>query len=269
MISDRAIDQAFSDLKDICGGIREDYFGLLYLEREHHVTREKALNQIAFHGNDYGIDGFHFDEQRRTLYLFQFKYSTAYTQFKNSLQRLIDVGMERIFAAPNRDDAKNQILMQLRSCLNENRALIDQICFRFVFTGDPADAEKSTVLEKLREDLENKKYLIDQFFGEGNIRLLVEFRSTSGRVGSFRTGTQSTSFDVSLDDVVVIDGPDGQQMHIGFIKLHDLHADVDVWSREAKRTFNIRRRRRVLLGYANRAVAAVTCLITCFQRLRR
>ena len=146
MINDRVIDQAFSDLRSNCGGLREDYFGLLYLEREHHVPREKALNQIAFHGNDYGLDGFHFDEQRRTLYLFQFKYSTAYTQFKSSLHRLVDIGMERIFAAPNRDDSKNQILLQLRSCLNENRSIIDQICFRFVFTGDPEEAERSNGL---------------------------------------------------------------------------------------------------------------------------
>jgi hypothetical protein len=34
MINDRAIDQAFSDLRANSGGVREDYFGLLYLERD-------------------------------------------------------------------------------------------------------------------------------------------------------------------------------------------------------------------------------------------
>jgi len=33
MISERAVDQAFSDLKKTCGGLKEDYFGLLYLEK--------------------------------------------------------------------------------------------------------------------------------------------------------------------------------------------------------------------------------------------
>ena len=66
--------------------------------------------------------------------------------------------------APNRDSSKNQILLQLRSCLIENRALIDQVYFRFVFTGNPEEAERSQVLDKLREDLERKKYLIEQFF---------------------------------------------------------------------------------------------------------
>lgn len=82
MITDRLIDQAYSDLHSTHGGLREDYFGLLYLEREHKVPRSKALNQVAFGGNDYGFDGFHFDEDRRNLYLFQFKYSDSPGQFK-------------------------------------------------------------------------------------------------------------------------------------------------------------------------------------------
>ena len=55
MINDRLIDQAHSDLRNTCGGVREDYFGLLYLEQEHKVPRGKAVNQIAFGGNDYGF----------------------------------------------------------------------------------------------------------------------------------------------------------------------------------------------------------------------
>lgn len=223
MISDRFIDQARSDLRGTCGNVREDYFGLLYLEQEHKVPRAKAVNQIAFGGNDYGLDGFHFDEQRRNLYLFQFKYSDSHSQFKGSLQRLIDDGMERIFVAPNKDDSKNQILLQLRSCLLENRSIIDQICFRFVFTGDPEEAERSKVLEKLREDLENKKYLVDQFFGERKVGFVVEFRSASGRVGSVRDPRQTTTFELPLKDLVDEIGPDGQKMHIGFIRLVDLN----------------------------------------------
>src|SRR6266436_2211413 len=209
MITDRHIDQACSDLRSTYGGVREDYFGLLYLEQEHGVSRSKAINQIAFGGNDYGLDGFHFDEQRRNLYLFQFKYSDSHAQFKTSLQRLIEDGVDRIFLSPNKDDAKNQILLQLRSCLIENRAMIDQICFRFVFTGDPEEAERSKVLDKLREDLEDKKYLVEQFFAGRNVGFVVEFRSSSGRVGVLRDNHKPTSFDVPLTDLVVADGPAG------------------------------------------------------------
>jgi hypothetical protein len=223
MINDRTIEQAYSDLKPTCGGIREDYFGLLYLEQEHKVPREKAVNQIAFGGNDYGVDGFYFDEQRRNLYLFQFKYSKAHGQFKNSFQRLIDDGLERIFLTPNKDDAKNQVLCQLRACLVNNRAIIDQICFRCVFTGDPEEAERSPVLDRLREDLENKNYIADQFFGARKVPFLVEFRSITGRVAQIRAPRPVLHFDVPLTDLVIVDGPDGQKMHLGFIRLADLH----------------------------------------------
>lgn len=223
MINNRHLDQAFSDLRSSCGGVREDYFGLLYLEQEHKVLREKSVNQIAFGGNDYGLDGFHFDDQRRNLYLFQFKYSESHTLFKDSLLRLIESGMQRIFVEPNKDDSKNQILLQLRSCLVENRSFIDQICFRFVFTGDAGEAERSTVLDKLREDLENKKYLVDQFFEDRKVGFVVEFRSASGRVGGIRNPRLRTSFNVPLTDLVIMDGPKGQKMHIGFIRLADLN----------------------------------------------
>jgi hypothetical protein len=223
VINDRLIDQAYSDLHGSCGGVREDYFGLLYLEQEHKIPRERAVNQVAFGGHDYGFDGFHFDERRRNLYLFQFKYSEAHSQFKGSLQRLIDGGIDRIFSSPNKDDAKNQMLLQLRACLIENRALIDQICSRFVFTGDPEEAERSKALEKLREDLENKKYLVDQFFGDRKVGFVVEFRSSSGRVGVVRDPRQTTRFDVPLSDLVEVGGPGGERMYIGFIRLADLN----------------------------------------------
>lgn len=48
MITDRQIDQAYSDFHGVCGGVCEDYFGLLYLEREYEVPRERSVNYVAF-----------------------------------------------------------------------------------------------------------------------------------------------------------------------------------------------------------------------------
>jgi hypothetical protein len=222
-ITEKMIDQAFSDLRYTCGGVRYDYFGLIYLEKEFNLEREKALNQIAFGGNDYGIDGFHFDLEKRNLYLFQFKYSNSYAPFKQSLQRLVEKGMERIFLAPNLDDAKNQVLLQLRSCMIENRAIIDQICFRFVFTGDPEETDHSQVLQKLQEDLENKKYLIDQFFNRNQVSLVVEFRSAGGKVGSVVDQRKTWEYNVSIPEMISRQGPNGELLHVGFIRLVDLY----------------------------------------------
>lgn len=223
MITNRHIDQAYSDLRSVSGGVKEDYFGLLYLEKEHRVPREKALNQIAFGGNDYGVDGFHFDEEKRNLYIFQFKYSNSHSLFKDSLLRLIDSGMQRIFIEPNKDDYKNQVLMQLRACLQENRYIIDQIFFRFIFTGDASEADRSLVLDKLREDLENKKYKVDQFFKDRDVGFVVEFRSASGRTAGPHPGTRQVLFNVPLTNWAVVDGPIQQKMYIGFLRLIDLN----------------------------------------------
>jgi hypothetical protein len=223
MINERRLDQVFVELRPTYGGVREDYFGLLYLEQEHKIPRQRALNQITFGGNDYGIDAFHFDEPRRNLYLFQFKYSTSHAQFKASLTRLIEDGLERIFLAPNKDDAKNPLLLQLRSCLLDNKALIDQVCIRFVFIGDPQEAERSPVLDRLREDLENKRHFIERFFGERPVQMIVDFRSSTGRVGALAAPHPTTTFTLPLTDLVHLDGPAGEKMHVGFIRVKDLH----------------------------------------------
>ena len=223
-ITDRVIDQAFSDLSKTCGGVRNDYFGLLYLEREFNVEREKAIAQVAFGGNDYGVDGFHFDPDKRNLYLFQFKWSDSHAQFKQSFNRLIEAGMERIFGARNQDQHQNQLLLQLKSCIIENEAVIDRVCIHFVFTGDPGEAERSQVLDKLREDLENKKYLIDQKFSRP-VTMVIEFRSARTRkVGSTTHLRKTHTYAVRLSDTVSQSGPNGETMTIGFIRLIDLQA---------------------------------------------
>lgn len=223
-ITDRAIDQVFSDLKNACGGVRNDYFGLLYLEQEFEVERDRVIAQVAFGGNDYGVDGFHFDGAKRNLYLFQFKWSESHAQFKQSFNRLIEAGMERIFGARNQDQHQNQLLLQLKSGLIENEAVIDRVCIHFVFTGDPAEADRSQVLDKLREDLENKKYLIDQRFSRP-ITMVIEFRSARTRkVGPTTHLRKTHTYPVQLDETVTRAGPNGETMTVGFIRLADLNA---------------------------------------------
>ncbi len=252
VITDRDIDQAFSDLKQTCGGVRNDYFGLLYIEKEFGVERDRAIANVAFGGNDYGVDGFHFDYERRNLYLFQFKYSDSHAQFKSSFTRLIDAGMERIFGAQSQDQLQNQLLLQIKSCLIHNEAVIDRVCIHFVFTGDPADAERSQVLDKLREDLENKKYLIDQRLGRP-VTLVIEFRSARTRKVSPTTHLRKThTYPVQLDQTVTRTGPNGESMRIGFIRL----VDLDAMYREMGQRFYERNIRAALPEYeaVNRSI---------------
>lgn len=223
-ITDQSIDQVFTDLRKAAGGVRNDYFGLLYLEQEHGVPRAEAQAQIAFGGNDYGVDGFHFDRERRNFYLFQFKYSEDYRQFKVSFQRLIDDGMQRLFGAQNQDIKQNQLVQQIKASLLENHAIIDRFYFHFVFLGDPDTAEQSKVLEDLRETLENKKFLIDNFLGRP-VTLAVEFKSArSKRAGGVSHVEKTQVYPLHLSHMITRNGPDGEAMHVGFVPLLDLQA---------------------------------------------
>jgi len=219
---DFIVEKLYSELGQKCGGTKDDYFGLIYLEKEMGVDRDHALNQIAFGGNDFGVDGYHFDRERKTLYIYQFKHSENHALFKDSMIRLIDKGMQVIFS-PNSEPSSNQILNQLYSCLIENREIIRQVCIRFVFVGDPEEAERSMVLDKLREDLENKKYYLDKFFKREDVSLVVEFRSHSGRVG--RVGVQQSSYNYSfeLKNCFEVIGPKGEVLKIGLVRLFDLY----------------------------------------------
>jgi hypothetical protein len=117
-IDDQTIDHLHAKHKKVCGGVRNDYFGLAYLMHEYRLSEDEAMNQIAFGGNDYGIDGFHFDRERKNFYLFQFKYSPSYEQFKQSFRRLIDAGMARLFDAADQDSSSNQLVEQIKASLS-------------------------------------------------------------------------------------------------------------------------------------------------------
>lgn len=223
-ITDYQVSQAHSDLKDSCGGVKNDYFGLLYLEQAFHVPRTEAVSQVAFGGNDYGIDGFHFDPERRNFYLLQFKYSESYAQFKSSFLRLTQAGMQQVFSAQSQDALSNQLLMNIKSNLHENQAMVDRLYVLFVFAGDVQEANRSQVMDKLREDLEGKKHLIDKFFGR-EVNLIIEFRSAKSLERGAVTRVQRThTYQIHLEDVLERTGPNGERMQVGFLHLADLLA---------------------------------------------
>ena len=65
-IDERMIDQVYSDCRPIYVGVREDYFGLLYLEKEFGLSRDQSAVQVAIGGNDYDIDRLHIDPVKHT-----------------------------------------------------------------------------------------------------------------------------------------------------------------------------------------------------------
>ncbi|MGA2000193.1 MAG: AIPR family protein [Terriglobales bacterium] len=219
-ITEGQVAQVASELKGRRGGVDNDYFGLLFLEKEFKLSREEACEQIAYGGNDFGIDGYHVDRQTRNLHLFQFKFSKSADQFIGSMQRLITAGLARVFDAKTQQ-AENPILREIKSKLYELRNIIDTVYLEFIFTGDPDKAQENEALQKLREDLQSRSYLTQAYFGRA-VPIIVRFRSTLKR-GREELYTP-LSFDLSMSGDLSYLGPDGQKMHLGFVRLRDLHA---------------------------------------------
>jgi AIPR protein len=223
-ITKRELEQAFTDFEPKYGGRKEDYFAALWLAKEFKGTVDDFAHQVAFGGNDYGLDAFHVDREARNLYLFQFKWSESHAQFKDSFRRLTHFGMERIFGNPAQDQTQNQLLLQLKAQLHEYQAVIDRVLIHFVFNGDPEAAEQSAVLEAQREDLEAKKYLLDQFFDSRPVTLTFQFVSNqTKRLGGRSHQRRTHTYDLEVSERIAATHESGAKMDIGFIRIVDLH----------------------------------------------
>lgn len=221
-ITKQALDQAYANFKSKYGGLREDYFAALYLAEEFGKKVEDIAHQVAFGNNDYGFDAFYVDAARRNLYLYQFKWTTSHSQFKDTFKRLISAGMERVFGNPQQDPKTNEVLLQLKSALHENQALIDRVYIRFVFNGDPAAAEQSDVLDSLREDLESKKYLIDGYFAGRDVTLTIQFISNETKKKTHGTSWKTHRYDLAFPSCIESRTERGELLHVGFVSLYDL-----------------------------------------------
>lgn len=211
------LDSMFSENKASYGGRREDYFALLYLTRKFGVSVEEVAHQVAFGGNDYGIDAYYFDRPSRNLYLYQFKWTDDHTQFKGAMTRLADAGLPRVFGNPDQDPEQNRLLTYLKKALRENRQAVESVFVHFIFKGDPDAIEKSEGLTQRREDLEGKAHLLNQFFGR-EVHYEVDFIADKpGKKGP----PVKQVFTIGFEDAgSQVHG--GKTMYVGFVPLIDL-----------------------------------------------
>jgi hypothetical protein len=92
---------------------------------------------------------------------------------------------------------------------------------RFVFTGNPKKAEESDTLRDFQEQIEERRYLLNECFGR-DVELRVQFLSTTLKSVP-RPPSPVAMFMIDIGGDVLIEGPEGQVMHAGFISLKDLH----------------------------------------------
>ena len=165
LIKHEELDNACFGLSGKYSGRREDFFALLYLMKKFNISADEAASHVCFGGNECAIDAFYFDKTTRNLYLFQFKWSEDHLLFKRSFEKLILLGIDRVFGHSLWHESQSPLLIKLMSCISENQSVIDRILIHFVYNGDPIRAEKSKVLDLLRENLEARKFVIDGYFG--------------------------------------------------------------------------------------------------------
>jgi hypothetical protein len=212
------LDALYAECKSSYQGRREDYFALMYLMRKFGVAHEEVAHQIAWGGNDYGLDAYYFDRSSKNLYLYQFKWTEDHGQFKTSMERLVNDGLPRIFGNPLQDASQNDLLTYLKKDLKEIRQAVEGVYIHFVFKGNPDAVENSEGLGKRREDLEAKAHLVWQFFGR-EVGYQVDFIAD-------KPGTKGPPpkqvYSIRLDQAATV-AHNGRLMHVGFVPLLDLY----------------------------------------------
>jgi len=242
---DKEITHLYNNLSPTCGGRKEDYFGLYFLQKKWGMKQEDAIKQVTFGGNDYGIDGFYFDEKRHTFIIYQFKYTEDYTQFKGTYRRLIDDGIKVVFESPNGSNY-NSIIVSLNNELTKNRPVIEQVAFQFVFLGDCEKAEISNTMQALREDLEAKKHYIESRFNK-QIPFYVQYLNVSSVENNALNETMSVTegkifdakrthkYELDVSTMIKYEGAHDETMTICLVKLTQLY---DIYHEMGARLFD-------------------------------
>lgn len=219
-VDQQKLDAIQADYGKRYGGRVEDCFALLYLSRKFKRDMEEVAHQVAWGGNDYGIDAYFVDPDARNLYLYQFKWSEDHGQFKGSMERLAKDGLARIFGGSrSQDSTQNDVLSYLRKDLREYKEKINSVYVHFVYKGDVDMAEKSEGLSHRREDIEAKHHLVASYFGGRDVELQVDFISDKPGVAPPPT---TQTYRVQFSDVGKAVHED-KAMHVGFVGLMDLY----------------------------------------------
>ena len=102
-VSQTEIDETFKSLSPSLGGKKDNFFGVLFLSKKFNIAPWEAASFVAVEGTtDEGIDAYYHDKEKKTLYLYVFRWSEDHTQFREPLEKLGKVGISKIFFDPTR-----------------------------------------------------------------------------------------------------------------------------------------------------------------------
>jgi hypothetical protein len=237
-VNQSEIDEAYKNLSPTLGGKKENFFGVLYLSKKFNLAPSEAASFVAVEkSTDEGIDAYYHDSEKRTLYLYVFRWSEDHIQFREPLEKLGRTGISKIFFDPSKSESDHPLIVSLKTCLFENWKTIDRIVIDFVFNGDPVDAEQSKVLSFLRETVEDKRSFIESYLsriGEtpGLHDLIFHYISNVNALGTITSSRQTAEYVINFDGSLSTpsaraEGADprtaGNQMTVTFLSLSDLY----------------------------------------------
>lgn len=241
-ITGSMLDRAHGDHRDSRGGTRDDYFAMLYLQHVLGVSAEASLAQTSFGPEDVGAGAFHFDADRRILYLIIATASRTYTPLLPRLERLVQVGIPCLFANPqpaaNASSGGLEALVSavsgppstvdgpfvaaFRGALFSEAERVNRVLVRLVVNAKADLARGSAALLQLREDLEAQAYRVEEYFGR-KVLLASELHSPNdGWPADIRISKRPTRFTIRVDGALGHRGPRGEAMLVGFAALGDL-----------------------------------------------
>lgn len=231
-ITGKQLNEAFENHSPVYGGVKNDYFSPLYLQNKFNKNFEQVAENCAFGNNDKGIDAYFIDREAKALYLFQFKWSSNWnstlSQIHESYQRIINNGIEYLFGNKSQDPKENKFTNRLKVALFENRNLIEDVFFYFIFNGDDEDlkkADSSARLESDREELENKNYYLKKFFNEKDIRLTIIYEANKTKtktVSDPKPPTKIHEYPVIFENPIKFFS-NSNELYLGFLPLWELY----------------------------------------------
>ncbi|MCB1142301.1 MAG: AIPR family protein [Leptospiraceae bacterium] len=219
MISKEEIEKQSHELKKL-GGNENQGFGYLYLKQMHNLSHDEILDRLNFEKKSKGINGFHYDKNRKNLYLYSFHYSENIKLLKDPIQVVTTFEIELLFSS---NSATNSFFSEIKAVVQENFETIDRIYIYFINDGDTGKLQKSETLASLREELESKKFFIDNYFSPRKIHLSIDFISNKSKRRQFSGTEKSYTFELEFNNYLEKSNQSDHKLLLGFLKLSELH----------------------------------------------
>jgi len=241
-INQDEINEVYQNLSPTHGGSREDYFGVVYISKKFNIPLSEAAKFVILGQKiDAGIDAYYHDEKVRTFYLYVFRWSADHMSFKVALEKLGNLGINKIFFDPTKSDDDHRVLIALKTCLFQHRQKIDHVAIDFVFNGDPVDAEQSKILGFLRESIEDKRGFVESCLsrpGEPEYQhdIVFHYISNVDSFGNISSSRESIEYLIHFNESLTLTSSNSQdvkdkknnndntaQMTTTFLSLSDLY----------------------------------------------